>query len=124
MGAAERGLFIVNAQKAGAILHADNFQLVSDSAPAAIGDFISIFSTGLGALDQAATSGALPPSPPPQTLALPLVTIAGFPAQVTYSGLAPCCVGLYQVNAQIPSGTPPGSQPLQIVINGVPSNTV
>jgi uncharacterized protein (TIGR03437 family) len=51
------------------------------------------------------------------------VTIAGLPATVTYSGLAPGLVGLYQVTVQAPAGLPTGNQPVQITTGGVVSNT-
>ena len=58
------------------------------------------------------------------TVANPQVTMGGIAAEVTYSGLAPNYVGLYQVNAVIPSGVTPGNAvPVVITINGVPSNT-
>ena len=47
-------------------------------------------------------------SPLSYTTTTPTVTIAGIPAKVLFSGLEPGNVGLYQVNAQIPSGITPG----------------
>ena len=52
------------------------------------------------------------------------MNIAGIPAQVTFSGLASGFVGLYQVNVQVPGGVPLGTREVEIIINGVPSNTV
>jgi uncharacterized protein (TIGR03437 family) len=40
---------------------------------------------------------------------MPVVTIGGLPAQVTFSGLTPGSVGLYQVNAVIPPGVLTGT---------------
>jgi uncharacterized protein (TIGR03437 family) len=51
------------------------------------------------------------------------VTIAGLTASVTYSGLAPGLVGVYQITVQAPAGLPTGNQPVQITIGGVVSNT-
>jgi adhesin/invasin len=51
------------------------------------------------------------------------VTIGGIPASVQYQGLAPGYVGLYQVNAVIPTGVTPGSAvPILMRQNGIPSN--
>lgn len=112
----------------GAILHAATFQLVTESDPARPGEFLLIFCTGLGAVQPSVPSGQRAPSMEPlaRTVSTPLVNIASpaMPAQVTFSGLAPGFVGLYQVNVQVPAGVPAGPQPLQIIINGVPSNTV
>jgi adhesin/invasin len=44
--------------------------------------------------------------------------IGGVQAQVKFSGLAPGYVGLYQVNAVIPSGLASGNQPITIAIGG------
>ncbi len=118
------GIFVVNPQGAGAVLHAATFQLVTDANPAQAGEFLSIFATGLGPLDAAVTSGDVPPTPPPLTLSTPQITIGGIPATVSFSGLAPGFVGLYQVNVQVPAATPSGTQNLELTIDGVPSNTV
>jgi uncharacterized protein (TIGR03437 family) len=54
-----------------------------------------------------------------------VVLIGGAPAQILYSGLAPTLVGVYQVNAVIPSATQAGSAiPVQIQIGGGSSNVV
>ena len=46
-------------------------------------------------------------------------------AQVSFSGLAPGAVGLYQVNVQVPVGAPAGDAvPVTLSIGGVDSNTV
>lgn len=87
-------------------------------------EFLSIFATGLGPLNASVTSGDVPPTPPPLTVSTPLVTIGGIPATVSFSGLAPGFVGLYQVNLQVPESISPGTHLLQVIINGVPSNTV
>ena len=52
------------------------------------------------------------------------VSIGGTDAQVWYAGVTPGYTGLYQVNVQIPDGTPAGAQPLVVTENGVDSNTV
>ena len=122
------GIFTINRQGtgAGAILHAADFQLVSDSAPAQAGEFLSVFCTGLGAVEPGVPSGHVAPSTEPlaRTLSTPQVNIDGIPATVSFSGAAPTFVGLYQVNVQVPAGVPSGTQDLQIIIDGVPSNTV
>ena len=53
-----------------------------------------------------------PPVFPILTLSYPdnavTVTVGGFDAHVTFAGLAPRYVGLYQVNAIVPSGASAG----------------
>jgi len=126
VAAASPGIFIVDtASGAGAVLHASDFSLVSSSSPARPGEFLLIYCTGLGPLRIPVRSGERAPSVPPlaETINLPAVSIAGMPANVTYSGLAPGFVGLYQINAQAPAGLPAGIQPVQITTLGAVSNT-
>ncbi len=128
VAAVSPGIFTLNQQGtgAGAILHAESFQVVSDSAPAQPGEFLIIFGAGLGAVQPAVRSGRPAPGTPPlaETVSKPVVNLAGIPATVAFSGLAPGFVGLYQVNLQVPTGVPSGTQPVQVIMNGVPSNTV
>ena len=122
------GIFTLNQQGtgAGAILHAEDFQPVSDSAPARPGEFLLIFCSGLGPVQPEVPSGDVAPTAEPlaRTVSPPMVNIAGIAADVTFSGLAPGFVGLYQVNVQVPGGVPSGSQDVEIIINGVSSNIV
>ena len=94
--------------------------------PVKIGEFISIFATGLGAVDnQPPTGAASGASPLARTKTNPLVTIGGVEAGLTFSGLAPGFVGLYQVNAQLAAGTPVGNAVELLLSSGeVPSNAV
>jgi len=53
------------------------------------------------------------------------VTIGGVPATVSFAGLAPGFVGLYQVNVEVPEAAPSGSSvPVVLSIGGAASNTV
>ncbi|MCH7979120.1 MAG: hypothetical protein IH935_09115 [Acidobacteria bacterium] len=134
VAAVSPGIFALNQQGTGqgAVLIANTAIFAAPSGsipgrearPANRLEFISIFAVGLGPLQSPATSGDIPPTPPPQTTSQPQVNIAGIPGEVTYSGLAPGFVGLYQVNVQVPAGVPSGTQNLEIIINGVPSNTI
>ena len=97
------------------------------SQPVARGDFLAIYCTGLGAVNNTPADGAPAPSTPPlaTTLATPAVSIGGMPATVTYSGLAPGLVGLYQVNVQVPNNAPTGDAvSLTISVGSLTSNTV
>jgi uncharacterized protein (TIGR03437 family) len=89
-------------------------------------DFLTIYCTGLGAVTNSPATGAPAPSNPlSMTIATPQVTIGGTQANVTFYGLAPGFVGLYQVNAQVPAGLPAGDAvPLVLTIGGQTSNTV
>ena len=101
---------------------------ISGSASRAVkaGDFVTIYCTGLGAVSNPPGTGkpALS-SPLSKTLATPEVSIGGVSATVSFSGLAPGFVGLYQVDIEIPQGAPGGNAvPVALSIGGVKSNTV
>jgi uncharacterized protein (TIGR03437 family) len=118
------GIFTIDSAGTGAILHASNYLVVSSSAPAQPGEYILIFATGLGSLRTPVPSGAPAPSnPAAETVTAPIVAIGGISSQVSFSGLAPGFVGLYQVNAQVPLSLTAGNQTVQISAGGVLSNT-
>jgi uncharacterized protein (TIGR03437 family) len=102
------------------------YRLVDSANPAAPGDTVLIFCTGLGPVThQPATGAAAPAGPLAETTSQPTVLIGGSEANVTFSGLAPSFVGLYQVNVQTPQAAAKGSAvPVTITIGGVRSNTV
>jgi uncharacterized protein (TIGR03437 family) len=108
----------------GAIVHSKDFSFITALAPAVPGEYVSIFCTGLGALQTPVATGAIPPSPPPMTTATPTVTIGGIAAPVSYSGLAAKLAGVYQVNVHVPAGVPTGLQPVVLTISSVASNSV
>ncbi|MSO21401.1 MAG: hypothetical protein EXQ56_13285 [Acidobacteria bacterium] len=130
------GIFTTNAQGSGqgAILIANTPDLVAPvgaipgrtSRPANRGETITIFCTGLGPVSNRPASGAAAPSGPlALTSTTPLATIGGAPATVSFSGLAPTFVGLYQVNVSVPVNSQVGGAvPVVLTIGGVASNTV
>jgi adhesin/invasin len=125
IAAAGPGIFTVNSngQGQGAVLNQD-YSVNSAQNPAAAGSVIQIFASGLGLTNPPIAAGQ-PGSASPLdfTVNTPVVTIAGVPATVLFSGLAPTFVGLYQVNVQVPTGTASGPASLQIQINGQTSNS-
>jgi uncharacterized protein (TIGR03437 family) len=121
-------IFTMNAQGSGqgAILDASN-RLADSSNPATPGSTVlQIFCTGLGPVtSQPPTGSPAPLTSLAHTTTTPTVTIAGVPADVSFSGLAPGYVGLYQVNAQVPPGLAANaSAPVVISMPGATSNTV
>jgi uncharacterized protein (TIGR03437 family) len=124
VAAASPGIFIVDqVSSAAAVLHAADYSLVTSSSPARPGEYLLIYCTGLGAVGTSVASGAMAPSvPPDSTVQPPTVSIANLSANVTFAGLAPGFVGLYQINVQAPAGLPTGNQPVQTVTFGVVSN--
>jgi uncharacterized protein (TIGR03437 family) len=64
-----------------------------------------------------------PAAPLLPTKSTPVVSIGDLPAPVTFSGLAPLNVGLYQVNVAVPAGVPSGIQPVVLSIGGLSAST-
>ena len=95
------------------------------SRPAKKGEFILLYCTGLGDVKNHPAAGALSPGNPPATTAtVPKLTVGGADATVSFSGLAPGFVGLYQVNFQIPDTAPSGDAvAIALTIAGTKSNT-
>jgi uncharacterized protein (TIGR03437 family) len=97
-------------------LHAGTADLAS-LRPARRGDYLEIYATGLG-LTRDSGSGFR------ETVSNPVVHIGPLAADVTYSGLVPGLLGLYQVNVRIPANAASGLQPLTVTVDGVSSNPI
>jgi uncharacterized protein (TIGR03437 family) len=126
VSAASPGIFTINSQGTGdgAFLHA-NYLPVNATNPAVASETILIYCTGLGVTTPKVTTGSAAPSNPPglaMVASLPLVLIGGKPSFVSFAGLAPGFVGLYQINAQIPAGLLAGSQQVTVQMNGIQGN--
>jgi len=116
----------VDGKGQGAILNGKG-AVVNSAAPATAGDTVAVYATGLGATQPSVVSGVAAPSAEPLARVTATVTagVGGNPAPVSFAGLAPGFVGLYQVNVQIPTGVSTGPAiPLVLSQNGVVSNTV
>lgn len=83
--------------------------------PAARGDHITLWATGLGPIES-------PDTLPPPVGDLPTeltVTIGSADAQILYQGRAPCCAGLDQIDILIPEEAPLGcSVPIWVTAYG------
>ena len=100
--------------------------VIGPACPAAAGHLVEFYANGLGPTSNQPASGSPAPTDPnnlADTTTTPVVMIGGVQAQVQFSGLAPGFVGLYQVNAYIPSGLASGNQPITIAIGGQASPT-
>ena len=103
-----------------AALHPDN-SVISESSPAQIGETVSVYLTGMGAVTPRVSDGAAAPiNQLTYTTANPLVYLldeAGhyLQAPVVFSGLAPGFAGLYQINFTVPSGLVSGAASLEII---------
>jgi uncharacterized protein (TIGR03437 family) len=100
----------------GDVIHLDG-TLVNANSPAQIGETVSVYLTGLGAVSPTIPDGAAGPSDP-NALAKAAATITayigGVQATVGYAGLAPQLAGLYQINLTVPAGLTAGDHILDI----------
>jgi uncharacterized protein (TIGR03437 family) len=77
--------------------------------PATAGDTITLYATGLGTVNPAPLDGANSSDTMRQTTSVPTVQIGGVAAQVSFSGLSPQFVGIYQLSVVVPGGVTTGS---------------
>jgi uncharacterized protein (TIGR03437 family) len=93
--------------------------ILGTDTPAARGSILQIYASGLGPVNPAVPAGTPAPSSPLSIATLPVTaTIANQPATVTYSGLAPGLVGVYQVNVQVPAAVGSGTARLVLNVGG------
>jgi uncharacterized protein (TIGR03118 family) len=92
--------------------------VANNSTPAAAGETIALFATGLGATTPAAVNGQVVSAP--ANLAAPAtVLIDGIPVVPSFAGLT--SAGVYQVNVAIPSGLASGDHAINVVVGGYAS---
>lgn len=107
----------------GAITHA-NGALVTAANPAARGETLVLYATGLGAMSPSLATGTLP-TELTRAAIQPTLTVGGVPATVLFAGHSGCCAGLNQINFTVPTGAPVGNSVAVVVsMNAKPSNTV
>jgi uncharacterized protein (TIGR03437 family) len=108
----------------GTVFHSDFFY-VTAAAPAKAGETLIVYATGLGPVDTAIVAGQAAPSATlVHTLQNPVVTMGTANAALSFSGLAPSLVAVYQVNFQVPANLTTGNYNLSFNSGGVVSNTV
>jgi uncharacterized protein (TIGR03437 family) len=108
-----------NGQGDGATLHSGDYSAVSATQPATAGETVLFFGTGFGAVQSPLATGAAATDSNP-VVAQVQVTIGGQPATVSYAGLAPSYVGLYQLNVIVPAGVS-GDLPVVVTVGGSPA---
>jgi len=81
--------------------------------PAAAGEILETYGSGLGQTNPTVPAGEpSPTSPLAWAIVTPQVTIGSQPAHVTFAGLVPGLAGVYQINVAVPDGLSPGQQSL------------
>ena len=95
--------------------HSTDFTLVSASSPAAVGEVLSLFATGLGPVVPGVQPGAPFPSSPPAAVNSPVtVMVNSKPAEVLAAVGYPGVVDGYQVNFRVPSDAAKGAASVQL----------
>ncbi len=113
---------------------ANNYSVLSlCGQPAAPGDFLVLYATGLGLTTpngdpngKPLMTGQVPPADGSvlyETVATPTLMVGGFPAKVLFSGLAPGFPGEYQIDFQVPTGVTGDDVPVVLSISGSPTDT-
>ena len=95
--------------------HSSDFSLVTSSKPAAAGEVLSLFATGLGPTVPAVDPGRPFPSTPAATVNSPIeVKVNGNSAEVLGAVGFPGSLDGYQVNFRMPPGTAKGVATIQV----------
>jgi uncharacterized protein (TIGR03437 family) len=127
VAAAQPGIFTQNQNGIGqgVILRSDEVTLAGSDSPAAVGETVIVYCTGLGNVDPPVNEGVAAPSSPRARTTNPVtLRIGGVEAQVVFSGLAPDNVGLYRVDAVVPQVPAGDAVPVEIEVAGQISPSV
>ena len=85
------------------------------SRPAAAGDYLTLYATGLGQTDPPYPAGqVLPWAYPIADLSQVQILFGGQPAKVLWAGMT--FAGVFQINVQVPVGVASGEQPVVLTI--------
>ena len=99
--------------------------LVTNSNPVHIGDTLTLYTTGLGAVSPLVANGLPAPSQPlANAVVQPVITLGGANMIVDYAGLAPGDVGVYQINVTVPGDAPQGLNVPLTITQGTNSQTI
>jgi hypothetical protein len=98
-----------------AVTHTSDYKPVTAANPAAAGEVLSLFATGLGPTQPEVDPGKpFPSSPLAAVTSAVEVRVNGKPAEVLAAVGIPGTVGGYQVNFRVPADTPKGTVALQL----------
>jgi uncharacterized protein (TIGR03437 family) len=116
------GKYAVTTRQDGSWVGPPNLFAGATTTPAAPGDVVILWSTGLGSTSPATPAGQqVPATQVYATATAPVVTIGGIQANVIGAALSPGSAGLYQIAVAVPAGVPTGDQPVAIQVNGLQS---
>lgn len=116
--------FKVGSTQYAAAFHADGTLVTPGTipgvagTPAKAGEVLVFYGVGFGPVSGAPVAGQIPPDG--TSLINPVqFTIGQAPAEVSFAGLAPGLVGVYQFNVKVPAGSPTGDVPVSVSLSGV-----
>ena len=107
-----------------AITHSSDFSLVTPSKPAAAGEILSLFATGLGPVRGVVTGQPFPSNPPAAVNSPVQVTVNGEATEVIGAVGYPGSVDGYQVNFRVPPDTSKGTGSIQVTAAWISSSPV
>ncbi len=85
------------------------------------GDVLEVLATGVGQVNPPGITGNNSITEKRKTVATPVVLIGGSSAHISFSGLSPQFVGVYQLNVVVPQIDASDTVPLQIQMGGITS---
>ena len=108
-----------------ALIHSEDAALVTPDYPAQRDETLLLYATGLGPVRPAVGAGVAGASDPLSETMNPVsVAIGEVPYLVTWAGLAPDTVGIYQINVYVPGGHVEGDDlPVVVTVGGTSSAT-
>jgi uncharacterized protein (TIGR03437 family) len=108
-----------------AVTHSSDFSLVSASKPAAAGEILSLFATGLGPTRASLDPGQPFPSSSLAAVNSPIaLTVNGKSAEVLAAVGYPGATDSYQVNFRVPPDTAKGTASIQVSVAWIPGTFV
>jgi uncharacterized protein (TIGR03437 family) len=106
---------IANTPQGPAVTHATNFSLVTAAKPAAAGEILALFASGLGPTVPGVDPGQPFPASPLAAVNSPVaVRVNGKPVEVLGAAGFPGAVDGYQVNFRLPPDTGKGPASIQL----------
>ena len=108
-----------------AVTHSSDFSLVSASKPAAAGEILSLFATGLGPTRASLDPGQPFPSSSLAAVNSPIaLTVNGKSAEVLAAVGYPGATDSYKVNFRVPPDTAKGTASIQVSVAWIPGTFV
>jgi uncharacterized protein (TIGR03437 family) len=103
--------------------HAADYSLVTAAHPVKPGEAVVLYLAGMGSTNPPVQSGDPTPGMLVPATVQPKVNVGGQNADISYAGLTPTGIGLYQINFTVPPNASSGNLDLVVNQGGIASNT-